>query len=439
MRIVLSALLLCLALAKTGQAQELPQIHLPAGLAAPQEEPARGPQAPGAADDSGRDGSKARPAAASSRLKSRFSLIAQTGRTRVPQPLRAMTGKTLQSEALNLLADFSLGNPAGALSFDSTLQVRWDDEDKLRASLRRARLVHAGTATLEAGYDYTGWSFFDMFHPLDPHLGYALRIDPEDWGSNHADPFLRVSTALADGRATLMAGSQADDVDDIQAANLFGALRYERQWGQGRMAGQWVHDPNMGNRFGASFDFDAGGVIWVTEWEIARRRELRNFDTRDFGRRAKGEFNRLLLGMRYALGSGSQIDAGYYHNQHGYKKSAWSRFASANDEAASRIGLGDYSGIGLLGASGNLSQNTTLRRNYLFGSLVSGDRLQPFDLTLGGYYGLDDESGLAFIELKRAIGENWSIRLNGSKSFGGAGSEFGRKPSQIRLQLHLKI
>lgn len=374
----------------------------------------------------------------SPRIETHASLVGEATRTWIPQPLQSLAGAREDSQALNLLAGVS-GGAGMALVFDATVQLRDDEQDDLR--LRRARLVHSSEMTLEAGYDYTGWSFFDMVHPLDPHLGYAFRIDPQDLERNDADPYLRASMALGQGQLTAMVGSQKDDLGDIKSDTLFSAARYAWQAGAARLATQLVNDPDMGNRIGMSLDVELDRTILAAEADVARRRDLRPLTTTgwDAESHEDGTYTRAILGMRYALGGGSQIDAGYYRNGHGYDDAEWASFIAANDAAVAGIAWGDFSGASLISDSAELGRNETLRRNYLFASYTAGDELYPFTLTTGGYYGADDGSSLAFIEFGRAIGEHVSVRLNASETFGNGESEFGRKPTQLSLQLRLQL
>lgn len=438
---------LMVGLCPMAHAQGLPPVQLPAALSG-HSAPAGAKAAPTGESTSALNSalktSLSEPVKPSTGLqwKSGFSVVGQAGFSAVPQPLQTLTGRRLHPRAMNVLAHFSAGN-GGALGLDSTVQLRWAKEggqsQGWHAKLRRARLVHTGRVTLEGGYDHTGWSFFDLFHPLDPNPSHAFRIDPQDWSTNHADPFVRASLAWAGGRFTAMLGSQSDRLKSIRADNLFGALRYERPWGSGRLSGQWIHDPRLGNRIGLGADVETGSTIWVAEWEMARHRDLPHLSANGFGELPRGAHQRWVLGMRQALGSGSQLDLGYHHNQHGLRGNEWRQWNDANTNAAWRLERGDPTGLGMLAASSELARSAALRRNYLFGSWVSGDRLQPFEITLGSYYGLDDRSGLAFFEVKRTLNEKWAIRMSGSKSFGSSRTEFGQKPSQINLQLHLKI
>jgi hypothetical protein len=378
--------------------------------------------------------------AGSSRIETHASLVGEATRTWIPQPLRSLAGAREDSQAFNLLTGFS-GGAGMTLGFDATVQLRKADEQDGYLRLRRARLVHSGEVTLEAGYDYTGWSFFDMVHPLDPHLSHAFRIDPQNLERNDADPFLRASVALGQGQLTTMVGSQKDALGEIKSDTLFGATRYAWQAGATRLATQLVYDPDMGSRISASFDVELDRTILVAEADVAHRRGLRPLAATGWGvePREEGAYARAIVGMRYALGGGSQIDAGYYRNGHGYDDAEWARFIAANDAAVAGLAWGDFSGASLISDSAELARNETLRRNYLFASYTASDELYPFTLTTGSYYGADDDSGLAFIEFGRSIGERVSVRLNASKTFGEGKSEFGRKPSQLSLLLWLQL
>lgn len=375
------------------------------------------------------------------RIDTHASLVGETTRTWIPQPLRSLSGAREDSQAVNLLAGIS-GGAGMSLGFDATMQLRKVDGQSGNFALRRARLVHSGEATLEAGYDYTGWSFFDMVHPLDPHLSNAFRIDPQDLGRNEADPYLRASLSLGPGQLTTMLGSQKNTLDEIKSDTLFGAARYAWQTGATRLAAQGGYDPVVGSRIGASFDTELDRIILVAEADVAHRRSLRPLAATGWREkpREEGEYLRAVLGVRYALGGGSQIDAGYYRNGHGYDESEWARYIAANDAAVAGLAWGDFSGANFISDSAERARNATLRRNYLFASYTASDELlYPFTLTTGSYYGVDDNSGLAFIELGRSFGDRVFVRLNASKTFGDSNSEFGRKPSQLSLYLSLKL
>lgn len=379
------------------------------------------------------------PDAASRRASAlEFAVVAEGGSTWFEPPLRALAGAREGREALNLLARLTAA-PAPAVSLDATVHLRVDAEGDPRLALRRARLVRAGTVTYEAGYDYTGWSFFDMAHPLDPQRRHDFRIDPEDLSRNYADPFVRASTRAGAGRFTVMAGSDTGELDELALERTFGALRYEHQHAGTRLAGQLVHNPDIGNRVGVSMDAEAGRAIVVAEADVARRRELLPPGGTHAAAREEGTYAAAVLGLRYSAGSGRQFDVGYHRNAHGYNDREWARHVAAEDAAAAAIALGDYSGAAFLGESTALARDRTLRRNYLFASYTAGDPIFPYSLTLGGHYGADDDSGLAFVELGRELGARATARLTASAPFGGGDSEFGRKPAQLTLQLRLLL
>lgn len=367
-----------------------------------------------------------------------LAVVAEGGTTWFAPPLRSLAGAREGREALNLLARLTAA-PAPALSLDATVHLRLGAEGDLRLALRRARLVRVGRITYEAGYDYTGWSFFDMAHPLDPQRRHDFRIDPEDLSRNYADPFVRASTRVGAGRLTVMAGSDTGELDELDLDRAFGALRYERQHAGTRLVGQLVHNPEVGNRVGMSLDTELGHVIVVAEADLARRRELLAPGDATAAAREEANYAAGVLGLRYSAGSGRQFDVGYHRNAHGYNDREWARHVAAEDAAAAAIAIGDYSGAAVLGESTALARDRTLRRNYLFASYTAGDPIFPYSLTLGGHYGADDDSGLAFVELGRELGASATARLTASAPFGDGDSEFGRKPAQLTLQLRFLL
>ncbi len=362
-----------------------------------------------------------------------FEVVLEGGATWFEPPLRVLAGAREGREAINLLTRLTAA-PAPTLSLDATVHLRLDADGHPQLGLRRARLVRAGQVTYEAGYDYTGWSFFDMAHPLDPQRRHDFRIDPEDLSRNYADPFVRASTSLGAGRFTAMAGSDTGELEQLELDRLFGALRYERQYAGTRLAGQLVHSPEVGNRVGMSVDAELGRAIVVAELDVSRRRELRQPNSPTTAREA-GSYATGVLGLRYSAGSGRQFDVGYHRNAQGYNAREWARHVAAEDATVTAIARGDYSGARFLGESTALARDRTMRRNYLFASYTAGDSIFPYSLTLGGHYGADDASGMAFVELGRELGARGTARLTASAPFGAGDSEFGRKPTQLTLQL----
>ena len=188
----------------------------------------------------------------------------------------------------------------------------------------------------------------------------------------------------------------------------------------------FLSDGTRPGRVGADFSFNlAGNFELHGEWAWIADAPRYRFDGTTLSREEKDQHN-ILLGLRYLTASDTTWIAEYLHQSEGYSTAEMENFYQQ---------LSLSPNPGKLRDSGFLKPNPM--RNYLY---LRASRKEPFDwlytsagLTL--IHNLDDHSGMLMPEFIYSGVENMELRLRLSLLHGSAGSEYGEKLNDKKLEL----
>jgi hypothetical protein len=150
----------------------------------------------------------------------------------------------------------------------------------------------------------------------------------------------------------------------------------------------------------------------------------------------------VVVGLRYLTESNTTFIGDYFHNGTGYTSAEMATYFDLVDRAndASRQG-GDDPLLTLARRASDAGYGRmNPMRNYVYGRVVQPDALGVLYLTLGtsAIVNADDGSYSLLPEVQYKATENLELRCLANVQRGGAGTDFGEKQGDLRLELRIR-